>query len=152
MKNTILFYALLFLYALPVKAQDAEHPVKWTFSLEKKSGDHYTLKATAALAPGFHIWALDPGGDGSLIPTSFELEQENTIRWDGVWQEKEKPVTHTLDFIEGAIHWHEDSVTFYRNFITDVGLPLSGKVTFQVCNGASCFPPESKSFLLQAKQ
>ena len=132
-------------------AQDAEHPVKWKFSIEKTSKNNYTLKATAKLAAGFHIWATDPGGDGSLIPTLFEFADEEMIQWKGDWKESPEPTVQELEYVEGAIRWHENEVVFSRSFVSENPMPIDGSVNFQVCNAQSCFPPEDVDFKLQVK-
>ena len=38
--------------------------VQWQFSIVKKGNDTWTLKAKATMNEGYHIWALDAGGDG----------------------------------------------------------------------------------------
>lgn len=132
-------------------AQDAEHPVKWKFDLEKGTNNSYTIKATANLADGFHIWALDPGGDGSLIPTSFEFVDEDMIQWKGDWKESPEPIVKEIEYIDGAIRWHENKVVFSRTFVSENPMPINGSVDFQVCNAQSCFPPEAVDFKLQVK-
>ena len=132
-------------------AQDPEHPVKWKFNIEKVKGDTYIIKATANLSAGFHIWALDPGGDGSLIPTAFEFEDDDLIQWKEEWKESPKPDMQELEYVDGAIFWHENKVVFTRAFISENPMPINGFVSFQVCNAQSCFPPEDIEFKLQVK-
>lgn len=147
--------SLFIIFALSVSsfsfAQDAEHPVQWRFSIEQTEENTYLIKAEADLADDFHIWALDAGGDGSLIPTSFEVEQDNEIRWKGKWLESPDPIVKELEYIEGPIRWHEHKVVFTRELISENPIPISASVSFQVCNAQSCFPPETQDFRLQVK-
>lgn len=133
------------------RAQDT-NPVQWHFSIEKKDAATYCLKAEATIKDQFHIWALDPGGDGSLIPTSFQVTDSAAVTWKGNWQESPQPHTQMLEFIDGAVHWHEKTATFYRLFQAPVNTPVSLKVTFQSCNEASCFPPETQQYMLRVKE
>lgn len=151
MKAIKLILILCLGFSFFTHAQDAEHPVKWKFDLEKKTDNNYTITATANLAGGFHIWALDPGGDGSLIPTEFEFEDEDMIQWKGNWKESPEPIVKELEYIEGAIRWHEKKVVFSRTFVSKNPMPINGSVNFQVCNAQSCFPPEDVDFKLQVK-
>jgi hypothetical protein len=146
-------YYLLSMMALScsVRAQDA-NPVQWHFSIEKKESGLYSLKAEATIKDQFHIWALDAGGDGSLIPTSFQVADSAAFVWKGPWQETPKPHTQTLEFVDGAVHWHEKTVTFYRLFQAPVNTAVSLQVSFQSCNEASCFPPETQTFMLRVKE
>lgn len=146
-------FLILFLFGTSIisQGQDLEHPVKWKFSLEKNDNKEYVIKAEAHLAPGFHIWALDPGGDGSLIPTEIEIDQEEEIRWKSDWKESPEPMRQILEYVEGAIFWHETKVTLTRTFVSDGPMSIDGFVSFQVCNAQSCFPPEEIEFKLQVK-
>ncbi len=95
---------------------------------------------------GFHIWALDPGGDGSLIATSFVSESIAKGKWTGDWKEQTQPVEQTLTFIEGAVRWHQKEVTFYRDFKAPAGTRIKGGVEFQTCNEQMCYPPATELF------
>src|SRR5690606_6746135 len=125
--------------------------VNWTFEVlgvEGKEGT-YLFTATAEIDTGFHIWALDAGGAGSLIPTSFSWSEAVQVDWLGAWKEAPAPITHQLEFIEGAVNWHENKVRFFRVFkVVSDRKGLAGEVLFQTCNEASCFPPESVDFMV----
>lgn len=124
-------------------------PVMWDFSVTAPEAGTYRIRATAVLQPGFHIWALDAGGDGSLIATSFTMIDLQQGTWVGEWTESKDPVIETLEFIEGAIRWHEQKVTFYRDIKAPAGSEVKGSVVFQTCNDQMCFPPEDLEFELE---
>lgn len=136
---------------LSAYAQGPDNPIKWEFEVEAVEGesDAYTFMATGTIDSGFHIWALDAGGDGSLIPTSFTWNEATQVDWQGDWHESPAPVTHHLEFIEGAVRWHEGAVRFSRQFKIHNRSGLAGEVLFQTCNEASCFPPESVTFMVK---
>lgn len=122
-------------------------PVMWDFSVSQQEPGTYRVEAKAILQPGFHIWALDAGGDGSLIATSFATQDVAEGEWkDKGWMESKAPVVQRLEFIEGAIRWHEKEINFYREITAPGGTEVNGTVTFQTCNDQMCFPPEDLDF------
>lgn len=124
---------------------DSDAVVKWSFKLVK-SGGQYELQATAVIKKGYHIWALDAGGDGSLIATAFDT-QDDSIKWQGDWKESAKPQERTYEFIEGAVRYFENTITFSRPLTADnKEQAISGTVTFQTCNDRMCLPPETEDF------
>src|SRR5690606_37874018 len=55
---------------------ELKHAVTWTFDLIQKDAQTFELQAHADIKPGFHLWSVDPGGDGTLIPTDITLADE----------------------------------------------------------------------------
>jgi len=147
-----LLTALLTVLLLPfaAKAQTAPNPVHWQFSVRKMDGDMYRFEAKATLDKGFHVWAQDPGGDGSLIPTSFTAEQLQNGGWVGDWKEQEQPKAARMEGIDGAVRWHEKAVTFYRDFKGKKGDKVKGAVQYQSCNDKMCFAPAIENFIVLA--
>ena len=56
-----------------VNAQMTADPVSWTATV-KRQAKSYEIRISATLKPGWHIYAMEPGGDGTLIPTSFSFK------------------------------------------------------------------------------
>lgn len=144
-----LFAALLAIFLIPVpgKAQTGNNPVHWQFSVKKLDNDLFRFEAVATLDKGFHVWAQDPGGDGSLIPTSFTAEQLQG-GWVGDWKEQEQPKAAKMEGVDETVRWHERSVTFYRDFKGKRGDKVKGAVQYQSCNDKMCFPPAIENFLV----
>ena len=127
----------------------SQNPVRWEFKLIPEQGDNYKIQATAYIQDGFHIFALDAGGDGTLISTEFEISDvQDTTEWTSV----RKPKTIQLDFIDGDIYWHEKKVTFNKIVELEDASEISGEVYFQVCNEEKCLPPATEIFTLKVKK
>lgn len=129
----------------------SKDPVSWNFKAEQQTDKTWIIMATASIENGFHIWALEPGGDGFLIATNFSIGDE--IEWiDEEWKALENPVTIELEYVEGAaVNWHEKEVTFVRKFTTKEER-IHGEVEYQTCNETMCLPPTSINFSLLLKQ
>lgn len=103
-------------------------------------GDSIELKVIAHIKPFFHVWDLDAGGDGSLINTSITVNNLDTY----VWKSETKPIKVNLDFIEGALYWHEKQAIFITKVhksVVDIA-DFKVNVTYQVCNYTMCYPPK----------
>lgn len=146
--------ALILLCLLPSLsyAQNGKQAVvHWDFSVTKKGKDTWTLKAKATMDKGYHIWALDAGGDGSLIPTTITVEEPEDFSWEGEWQEVRRPKEQTYEFIDGKVFFFEDSATFTRDFKAEKGTTLNGSAEYQTCNDQMCYPPATADFSLEIK-
>lgn len=128
------------------------NPVKWEFKLIPQGENTYKIQAVAQIEKGFHIFALDAGGDGTLISTEFELEDGQDSPDAPEWTSVPKPKTIQLDFIDGDIYWHENKVTFNKTVIVEDADAVSGQVNFQVCNEEKCLPPATETFTLKLKK
>ncbi|MFT4062754.1 MAG: protein-disulfide reductase DsbD family protein [Edaphocola sp.] len=143
--------AILCLLPMAARAQTAGNPVSWQFSVKKMENDVYRFEAKATIGAGYHVWALDPGGDGSLIPTSFTSEQLPG-GWVGEWKESTAPKKIVLDYMDGNVRWHEKAITFYRDFKGKKGDKVKGAVQFQTCNEKMCLPPAIENFVVSVNQ
>lgn len=149
MSKYFLSALLLFASLFWGRTAAASNPVSWLFSVKKTQEGQYRLEATATIESGFHIWAQDPGGDGSLIPTSFTTEQlQGGTKWNGDWKEEKAPKVHRLEYIDGDIRWHEKEITFYRELNGKKGDKIKGAVQFQTCNDMMCLPPAIENFIV----
>lgn len=152
MKKLLLLSLSLFLAIFTARATDKEEgPVTWNVQVQPVSGDTYKLVINAKMKDGFHIWALEAGGDGSLINTEISLEQFD-IHWVDVdWRLSKKPKTETYDYIDGAVNYFDKQVQFSRNFTGAKGNVIKGTITYQSCNESMCFPPEDVPFEVTIK-
>lgn len=158
MNKGFVFIITLILFNLSASAQffnnkiepTAENVVKWQMNVSALGKDTFQVNAVAKVAPDYHVWALEAGGDGTLIHTEFEWQDEKNILWLGEWKESPDPIEKDLDFIDGTVRWHENEVTFSRVMVIRNHVKtLKGKVHYQTCSEASCFPPRDYSFTLK---
>lgn len=153
MRKLLLLSLSLFLAIFTARAADKEEegPVSWNVQIRPVSGDTYQLVIDAKMKTGFHIWALEAGGDGSLINTEISLEQFD-IHWVDVdWRISKKPKTETYDYIDGPVHYFDKQVQFARNFTGSKGMTIKGTITYQSCNESMCFPPQDVPFEVTIK-
>ena len=140
-----LFSLLLLLAAFFGKAQTPD-PVKWQFWAEKESdGQTYTLYAKAAIQAGWHVFSLNPGGDGLLIPTGITVNDREQFRDVGALMVEGKEVRKEMEGM-GMVSYYEYEAVFKLSLIPYKPGNVSGVVSFQVCNDRMCLPPAEVPF------
>ena len=118
---------------------------------EAKPGDTVTLKVTAKLDPGYHIYKysktpMKPGEGPSY--TSFDLFDPAGLEAQGDWSASKEPIQHkeevwpNLPFVE----YYEDEVTWSHKLKVPPGTPAGKKtlrvqVGYMICDARSCSPP-----------
>lgn len=122
-----------------------QDPTDWSFSIKRQDATHFTLIATTTIKPKWHIYALNPGGEGELIGTSFDFE-----RGDVKLTSKVKEVTpaHQEILMDEKVNLHSNKATFSVNIAGRKGQTIRGTVEYQACNDMMCLPPKKKNFSL----
>ncbi|WP_222166709.1 protein-disulfide reductase DsbD domain-containing protein [Edaphocola aurantiacus] len=146
MKHILLFILGIFLTSASF-AQQTEKIVSWTVTVKATNADQaeYELSAKATMQKGYHIWAMDAGGDGSLIATSITITPD--LNWKDKWMANQRPHDENLDFIEGTVFSYNNTVTLSRKFTADKGTKkIKGIITYQSCNESMCLPPDDVPF------
>ena len=154
MKPVLLILAAL-LFFQNAEAQSAlADPSKWSFKVspgdvatthERKS---FKLEFLVALKPGWHIYALDPGGDGSLIPPTFRFKDSARLKMEEV-VEGERPQEMTVDGIDGKVRYFEGRASFFTTVAAKKGQQIRGTYTYQLCNDKMCLPPKTAPFVFK---
>lgn len=141
----LLFFYMLF--ALPaVHAQITQDPTTWTFEAQKKSGNHYELIFHLKIKEGWHIYAMKPGGDGTLISPSFTFDKATGLKLIGSIKEKGKLISETMEGIDGIVNMYKVKVDYVQEAEITGNPKITGKYEYQVCDDHMCLPPKTKSF------
>ncbi len=142
------FFLLLFmLVSLQLLAQNPT-PVKWTFSAkEDKLPNTYIVIAKATIENGWHIFSLNPGGDGFLIPTAMTINNDPIIKIVDSLKMVGNEITKNMDGV-GIVHFFEHQVEMHINITSAEKKPISGMVTYQLCNDNMCLPPTDIPFTI----
>lgn len=150
MKHFILIMTVLLCFTGASLAQRIDKdPVEWNVRLKTIDGNTFQIIAEAKMKDGFHIWALDAGGDGSLINTGIVVDAD--LDWvEQQWQSDRRPRSETYEFIEGKVNYFEKQVQLSRTFKAEkIPEIIKGTITYQSCNEAMCLPPKDHSFSLE---
>lgn len=140
-----LIAAILMMSCLPASAQGIQDPTDWKFSIKKKDATHYTLIANTTIQPKWHIYGTTPGGDGTLIGTSFEFDSESAKAGEVT----ELTPAEQATLMDEKVNLHSGKATFSVLVSGKKGQVVSGSVEYQACNDMMCLPPKKKKFSLK---
>lgn len=142
-----LLLSLLGLFALAnADAQMLKDPTKWKFEVRKKDGNKYDIVFHCDITvDGWHIYSLDPGGDGSFLPPEFNIKKTPDIKLAGKVREEGKIIHETIEDI-GTVHYYT-SVDYIQTVeLAKEDMVITGEYTYMTCNDETCLPPKTKDF------
>lgn len=141
---------IVFIFFLSVgsaaTAQMIQDPTTWKYEVKKKNDSTYDLIFRLNLKEHWHIYALDPGGDGMEIPPEFSFDKNPNIKSIGKIREIGKKVSSEMEGIDGKVNYYLNNVSYVQTFHVTGNTQVKGKHSYQVCDESMCLPPKSKSF------
>ncbi len=151
----VLHTALFVLFGLFVSfnsgAQIKEDPTTWTWEAKKTGENKYDVIFHLKLAEHWHIWSLNPGGDGMQIPPEIKFNKNPAVKLEGKLKEKGKLITEVIDGIDGAVNEYKEKVEYTQKITVTGNTTITGTYMYQVCDESSCLPPKTKKFSLEIK-
>lgn len=138
------------LFFIPgAQAQLTADPTTWDVALEKGKGDQYELVFKLKLAKNWHIWSLNPGGDGLQVAPEFNVSPNLDVKVLGKATEKGHLISGLMDGVDGTVNYFHDEVTYRLKLSVARNTTLKGKYMYQVCDDHMCLPPKNKSFKIE---
>jgi len=126
-------------------------PAKWTYESRKAGNGEYKLVFHLSLDKGWHIWSLNPGGDGFQIIPSFTIDRSTTITQKGKVVEQGKTTTTTMEGIDGKVTYLSGNVDYIMTVVAKQPGKVTGKHTFQICDDRQCLAPTDLNFSFDLK-
>ncbi|MEZ4720432.1 MAG: protein-disulfide reductase DsbD family protein [Flavobacteriales bacterium] len=124
-----------------------ENPVKWHIAAEKQDEQTYTIRATASIAEGWHVYSKDlPNEDGpvatefSMLSGSFEAIGE--LREIGEMHHEYDP-----NFMM-ELSYYEGQMTLEQTIKTNGEELIRGELYYMCCDAEKCLPPTTEEFSL----
>lgn len=147
------FFALLLLSVLQAAAQfglggghgQILDPIAWKATVTDNAVASATIKITAVIDDGWHLYSLDLPEDGPNATTiDFDLPQGVTL--DGRLVPSKKPTEKYDEMFALNLSWWEHSVTFTQKIrIADEKTHTVGiSVSFQGCDDQTCIAPKTQ--------
>lgn len=147
------FFALLLLSVLQASAQfglggghgQILDPIAWKATVTDNDVASATIKITAVIDDGWHLYSLDLPEDGPNATTiDFDLPQGVTL--DGRLVPSKKPTEKYDEMFALNLSWWEHSVTFTQKVrIADEKTHTVGiSVSFQGCDDQTCIAPKTQ--------
>jgi hypothetical protein len=150
--KTILLCLTVLLQAAALRAQPLQDPTSWTYELRRPAGADAEVRELVfklRLQPGWHIWSMGPGGDEMMIKPGFTLDENPAVQPAGQVQELGKPVTTTMEGMEGPVTYLSDSVQYVQLLRISGKTRISGRHIYQICNDNMCLPPKEVRFSVE---
>ncbi len=149
--RTIFLLVLTVVFTFAAKAQMIEDPTTWTYEVKKKGDNKYELVFRLKLMEHWHIWSMNPGGDGFQIPPSFKFDKNEKVTLDGKAKEAGKKISGEMDGVDGTVHYFEGQVMYTQAVTVTGNTKITGKHEYQVCDDSKCLPPTRKKFTFEIK-
>lgn len=147
----ILFIILGSTIAFNANAQIAD-PTTWTYEARKTDAGEYELVFHLQLEEGWHIWSLDPGGDGFQIPPSFSIDKSVPAKLVDKPVEQGEKITTEMDGVDGKVNYFSNKVDFVQKVKASAGANITGTHEYQVCNDRMCLPPKTQKFKFEISE
>ena len=131
-------------FASGIHAQD---PVHWNFNtISTKDGE--TVRLTATIDPGWHIYAMTQPPEAISEPTKIQFQSSPLFRFTGELKEGGRKETYTNKEVGITQFQYRDSVTYTRAFLLrgSARTTITGTITYQACTDEQCLPPKTIPF------
>jgi thiol:disulfide interchange protein DsbD len=133
---------------MPARAQFKSQildPITWKVSVENNSTASATIRLTANIESGWHLYSLNLPEDGPNA-TQIHFNLPDGVTLDGSLTPSRKPIEKYDDMFSLNLSWWENSVSFSQKVkIADEKThKVSVKVYFQGCNDETCIAPKEE--------
>lgn len=120
-------------------------PISWKATVEGNSTSTATIRLTAEMEDGWHLYSLNlpPDGPNSTV---IDFQLPDGVSLDGPLTPSRKPVEKYDDMFSLNLSWWEGSVTFTQKVkIADQKTHTVGiEVSYQGCNDETCIAPKTE--------
>lgn len=144
----LLFLALGVVWSFGAAAQIIEDPTEWTIEAKQIDGNKYDVVFHCKVNNGWHIYSLDPGGDGSFLPPSFDFLDNPDVKLIGEPREAGEMIDETIEDI-GTVHYYKEVDYTQTVELAKADMDLNGEYNYMTCNDQTCLPPTTKEFTLK---
>jgi hypothetical protein len=145
MKKIIL--SLIAVFAMAFAFAQNVNPVKWTFTSKKINATTFEVRATATLAPQWHIYSQNVGGEGP-VPTSVTFDKNPLVKTEGAVKEEGKLIKEYNKVFGANMNFYKGKVEFVQKVTrkASVNTVFKGKVYYMVCDEEKCLAPTTVPF------
>lgn len=143
-----LIFALLSL--LSTTAIITQNPVKWAFATKDAGNGQVDLIFTATIDEGWNTYSQFLESEDGPVPTSFTYEEGAHFKLVGKAKESgEKFTKYDNVFGMNLTKFKHKAIFTQRVEVKDYAKPISGYLTYMVCNDEMCLPPKDVDFSFQ---
>ena len=150
MKKQFLAFILCLVGFFTAFGQNNDKPVTWKYMVTQASSTEATLKLTATIAEGWHMFAIK-SGDGFELPTSIEFDPSPNYKLKGKTQEP-APQTGVDESMGTTYYCFYNKVTFKQKITiinTTKAFTITGTITGQACSTMCILIEENFKFMIR---
>lgn len=136
------------IFSFGAQAQMLEDPTVWKVEARKLDGNKYDLVFHCDVKNGWHVYSLEPGGDGSLIAPEFTIKKNADIKLIGKVREKGKKIDETIEEV-GLVHYYKNVDFIQTVELAKEDMVITGEYMYQTCNDETCLPPKTVDFSIK---
>ena len=134
-----------------VSAQMVKDNSKISCEAKKVSGNKYKLIVHMNLEKGWHVYSMQPGGDGSLIGANVTFASNPKVKPAGKIKENGKLLSVSVEGVKGKINMYEGKVDYIQEAEINGATTVTGSYEYQICNDMMCLPPTRKDLKIIVK-
>ena len=147
MKFCLHVFCLLFSLTQVPNLSFAQNPIKWSFTSKDAGNGEADLIFTETIEEGWHTYAQKQDSDMGPIPTSFTFREGGHYKIVGEAKESGERYTEYDKTLKMKLTKFKHTAVFTQRVkISDYSKPITGYVTYLVCNGTMCLPPKDLDF------
>lgn len=135
------------LFALLAVSNQAQDPVKWTFSSKKIDDKTFEVHLTATVQSPWTIYSQTTP-DGGPLATSFSFNNNPLLILSGKVKEVGTMHKKHEEVFGVDVFYYKDKVDFVQvvKLKTKAKTNLSGKLEYMACDEEQCLPPKEVTF------
>ncbi len=118
-----------------------EKRIKFSTCFKEANAGEGTLIITGIIEKDFHIFAADPGGDGTQIPTEVTITKNAFIQPLGKIVEQGKLITEQPEGLDFKINYYKNEIKYEQKIKFKAKVKGAAKIYFQICNESMCERP-----------
>ncbi len=150
--NSVIAATALLCTGTWVNAQMLKDNSRITGEARKKAGNNYELVLHMKLEKGWHIYSMNPGGDGMLFGPKILFKKDPKVALQGGVQEKGKMISEVIIESDPKVNMYNDKVDYVQQAVIKGATEVSGTYQYQICNEKGfCLPPAKKEFKIVVK-
>ncbi|MBK8969716.1 MAG: thioredoxin family protein [Lewinellaceae bacterium] len=125
----------------------AQNPVKWAYTTKDAGNGQVDLIFTASIDEGWTTYSQFLESEDGPVPTSFTFQEGPHFELKGKTEESgDKFTKYDNVFGMKLTKFKHKGIFTQRVKINDPGKPITGYLTFMVCNDEMCLPPKDVDF------
>ena len=144
--------AVCLFFTLSLLSTQEMDPIEWLFDINQVGPDTYELFFQAKLEEGWNIYSQEIAEDGP-IATSINFTSDN-VKPEAIGSESGDKKEGMDEMFGMEVIKYSSKEPFrmkQKVTVSDISKPVTGYVTYMLCNDTMCLPPKDTEFSFTIK-